>query len=58
MSGEDGIGGVRMGQARDIDEFAEYAAASMRDLRRAANLLRVDDNQPACAMGVAQQAVE
>ncbi len=28
-----------MGQARDIDEFAEFAAASLRDLRRTAYLM-------------------
>jgi RNA polymerase sigma-70 factor (sigma-E family) len=31
--------GWRMGQARGIDEFAEFAAGSLRDLRRTAYLL-------------------
>ncbi len=43
-----------MGQARDIDEFAEFAAASLRDLRRTAYLMCGDWH---LAEDVAQEAL-
>jgi RNA polymerase sigma factor (sigma-70 family) len=46
--------GWRMGQARDIDEFAEFAAASLRDLRRTAYLMCGDWH---LAEDVAQEAL-